>query len=126
MGIAVAFFSSSLELNWIFQFICRTSEAQKPVDPQIHYEPDSDDDFDYEDPDEDLYIWIVPLNQNKIHFNWSQSEWKFIPANAHRRNEIFMHATREFYFQHVMSCTNVRYVKEKRTEIKKKKKKKKW
>lgn len=33
--------------------ISRTTEA---VEPQIHYEPDSDDDFDYEDPDEDLYI----------------------------------------------------------------------
>lgn len=45
--------------NWSlngFRFPHRTSDAQKPVDPQIHYNPDSDDDFDYEDPDEDLYI----------------------------------------------------------------------
>lgn len=51
---------SFLSLNGIQlffpNFLRRTSEAQKPVDPQIHYDPDSDDDFDYEDPDEDLYI----------------------------------------------------------------------
>lgn len=34
----------------------RTSEAQQPAGPKIIYNPDSDDDFDEEDPDEDLYI----------------------------------------------------------------------
>lgn len=34
----------------------RTSEAPKPAEAKIIYHPDSDDDFDEEDPDEDLYI----------------------------------------------------------------------
>lgn len=45
-----------LGFNFFFHFLRRTSEVPTPVDPQIHYNPDSDDDFDYEDPDEDLYI----------------------------------------------------------------------
>lgn len=34
----------------------RSNEANEPPGPKIIYHPDSDDDFDEEDPDEDLYI----------------------------------------------------------------------
>lgn len=40
----------------VFCFYSRTSNDSDTRTGQIHYEPDSDDDFDDEDPDEDLNI----------------------------------------------------------------------
>lgn len=37
-------------------YFFRINQASVPTESKIIYNPDSDDDFDEEDPDEDLYI----------------------------------------------------------------------